>query len=97
MNWDIIVRDLSSPFVTWKNKNRQLLERRKAQRTFVVQIEEERAEMGLTDPGWRHKTGSKWKKWKEREKLIGCIESFYFSASWGIDVRAQTQYLVETC
>lgn len=96
MNWDIIVRDLFSPFVTWKNKNRQLLERRKAQRTFVVQIEEERAEMGLTDPGWRHTTSSKWKKWKEREKLIGCIESFYFAASWEIGARAQTQYLVET-
>lgn len=84
MNCDIIVKDLFSPFVAWKNKNSQLLKSRKAQRTFVVQIEGEQAEMGLTDPGWRYTTDSKWKKWKEREKLIGCIESFYFGGRRGI-------------
>lgn len=40
--------------------------------------------MGLTDPGWQYTTSFRWKKWKEREKLIGCIESFYFLASQGI-------------
>ena len=50
----------------------------------MYRLKAEPLEMGLTDPGWQYTTSFKWKKWKESEKLIGCIESFYFAASQGI-------------
>lgn len=69
-------RQCRGPVTFWKGRNRR--------GNLWYRLKESHLKWGWLTQDGSTQPASNEKKWKEREKLIGCIESFYFAASQGI-------------